>query len=104
MARILIAEDNEELRDLLGEALVAQGHSVCKAENGRVAIRSWNQGSYDVLITDMQMPFAGGPEVIRTIRHNHPEAKVIALSEDSHILASLKQSALFLPFLCCRFR
>ena len=62
----------------------------------------WRSGSgikahYDVLITDMQMPFADGPEVIRTIRHNHPEAKVIAMSADPHILASLEQSALTTP-------
>jgi len=97
MARILIAEDNEKLRNLLGEALVFQGHSVCEAEHGRLAIRSWDQSFYDVLITDMQMPFADGPEVIRTIRHNHPEAKVIAMSADPHILASLEQSALTTP-------
>ena len=97
MARILIAEDNEKLRNLLGEALVLQGHSVCEAEHGRVAIRFWDQSYYDVLITDMQMPFADGPEVIRTIRHNHPEAKVIAMSADPHSLASLEQSALTTP-------
>jgi CheY-like chemotaxis protein len=97
MARILIAEDNEELRNLLAEALVLQGHSVYKAEHGRVAILFWDQNSYDLLITDMQMPFAGGHEVIRTIRRNHPEAKVIALSADPHLLASLEQSALTTP-------
>jgi len=97
MARILIAEDNEELRNLLAEALVSQGHSVCKAEDGREAISFWDQSSYDVLITDMQMPFVGGHEVIRTIRRNHPDAKVIALSADSHLLASLEQSTLTNP-------
>lgn len=43
------------------------------------------------------MPFAGGPEVIRTIRHNHPDAKVIAMSADPSILGSLQRSALTAP-------
>ena len=97
MARILIAEDNEMIRHLLREALEAHGHQITEAEHGQAAIRCWDRDHYDLLITDMQMPLASGPEVIHTIRTEDPAAKIIAMSADPSILACLHRSALTTP-------
>ena len=85
------------LRHLLRQALEAHGHHITEAEHGRGMMRLWEQGRYEILITDTQMPFAGGPEMIRTIRQNHPDAKVIAMSADPSIRGSLPRSALTAP-------
>ena len=97
MARILIAEDNEMIRHLVWEALETHGHQITEAEDGREALRLWDPYRFDLLITDMQMPMAGGHEVIQRIRTDTPNAKIIAMSADPTILRALRRVALTTP-------
>jgi CheY-like chemotaxis protein len=97
MARILIAEDNEMLRHLLREVLEREGHHITEAQDGQEALRLWDPHQFDLVITDMQMPRAGGPEVIRTIRATTPDAKIIAMSADPMILSALHRATLTTP-------
>jgi CheY-like chemotaxis protein len=100
MARILIAEDNEMLRHLLRQVLESDGHQITEAQDGREALWLLEPHQFDLLITDMQMPWAGGPEVIRHIRAATPDAKIIAMSADPMMLAAVSRVTLTTPQYC----
>jgi len=61
---ILVAEDHEELRELVRETLASQGYSVILATNGRDAVRMFKANSEEIrlVVLDVVMPFLSGPE------------------------------------------
>jgi two-component system response regulator (stage 0 sporulation protein F) len=87
MARILIIDDQPGMLSLLREMLESEDHEVVEASDGAMAIRWWQEHSYDqpidLIVTDMLMPDGDGIEVIRHIRQASPKTKVIAISGDS---------------------
>jgi len=66
--KILIVDDNEMNRDLLGFILKEHHYSFEKAENGVVALKMLKHNSYDFIIMDVQMPELNGIETTRKIR------------------------------------
>jgi PAS domain S-box-containing protein len=66
--RILIAEDNPVNQMLLTRMLEKRGHSVKVAANGRLALASVEDDSYDLLLMDVQMPEMDGMEATRVLR------------------------------------
>jgi signal transduction histidine kinase/FixJ family two-component response regulator/HPt (histidine-containing phosphotransfer) domain-containing protein len=65
---ILMAEDNESIRDLMREMLTRRGHHVLTVENGLLALKAVQTGHFDVIIMDMHMPVMDGAEATRAIR------------------------------------
>lgn len=66
--RILVADDNETVRDLAVEILRGRGHSVTAAADGRAALATFDRVKPDVLLLDQEMPEMDGLEVARAIR------------------------------------
>lgn len=77
---ILIADDEEGLRDIFAESLKLSGYRVSTAENGAAALRVLGAEAVDLLLTDILMPDVDGIELIMQARRSHPELKVIAMS------------------------
>src|SRR5262249_50118141 len=81
-ARILIAEDDADLRDLLQDDLEDAGYETVVAIDGRAAMahvereREW----IDLLITDMRMPGLAGDELLNAMRTRRSEAPVIVIT------------------------
>lgn len=67
--RILIAEDNVELRQLISEALM-DNYEVCQAENGLLAIQMLDTMEVDVIISDIMMPEKDGITFCREVKQN----------------------------------
>ena len=67
-ARVLLVEDNELNRDVATGMLADAPVTVSAADNGEVAIRMLNEGNYDVVLMDMQMPVMDGLTATRVIR------------------------------------
>jgi DNA-binding NtrC family response regulator len=65
--RILIVDDNKELREILGEYLKDEGDSVEGANNGKDALARHLKDPYDLIITDLNMPELTGIELIKEI-------------------------------------
>lgn len=70
MFKILIAEDDRELRQLFSHVLTKNGYSVVGVENGREALRALDGDYYDLLISDIMMPEVDGFALVRTMREN----------------------------------
>lgn len=82
--RILIADDNDDLRDLLESLLTAKGHTVVPARDGEEALRTYvkDEGVFDYVVTDYQMPRKNGVVLIMDIRKRNPAQKCILVSGD----------------------
>ncbi len=70
MARILLVEDEESLRDVLARYLQAQGHVCVHAENGEVGVHKVREDSegYDLIISDIEMPKMDGLAFLRRVQ------------------------------------
>jgi signal transduction histidine kinase/ActR/RegA family two-component response regulator len=79
---ILLAEDEEAVRDLASEFLKASGYTVLVAKDGLEALEIAEQrrGSIHVLVTDVVMPRMRGTELARKLKRCHPELKIVYMS------------------------
>jgi len=72
--RVLVADDQEHMRELMVEALSADGHTVDPAEDGAAALKLLDQQSYDLVVSDLQMPQVDGPKLYEETRKRRPDA------------------------------
>lgn len=81
-ARLLIAEDDADMRDLLQEVLEEAGYETVLAADGRAALAllQLDHESLDLLITDVQMPMMKGDELLRAARGRRAEVPVIVIT------------------------
>ena len=80
MARILIVDDEEMDRILLSEVLHQAGHEPLFAPNGNAALRIWQKGGVDLVVTDIVMPGLDGLGLLEALREEDPWVQVIAIS------------------------
>jgi len=80
MARILIIDDDINIRTILGLSLEDAGHEVVLAAEGREGIQKHRATPVAVIVTDLFMPGQEGVETIRQLRKEFPQVKIIAMS------------------------
>jgi CheY-like chemotaxis protein len=78
--RLLVIEDNDELREYLRVALELHDYEVLSAANGRQALAYLNGHRVDAVLTDLFMPEMDGIETVATLRRQFPDLRVIAMS------------------------
>ena len=76
-ARVLIIDDEEDIRNLLVDILTGAGHKVDVAATGAEGLTKCRSNSYDFVITDLGMPNMSGWEAARRIKEVQPGAKVV---------------------------
>jgi YesN/AraC family two-component response regulator len=79
-ARILIIDDEEQIREMLAQMLTREGYEVVNANNGKEGMKVCREQKVDLIITDIIMPEKDGIEMILELRHDFPHLKVIAIS------------------------
>jgi DNA-binding NtrC family response regulator len=97
---VLVAEDEEDLRQLVAQVLRIQGYHVLEAASGRDAIEVWEKANcpVDLLLTDMVMPGGiMGSELAERLSLQSPRLKVIYTSGYSPGMAGKDASLLKLP-------
>ncbi|WP_327314257.1 response regulator transcription factor [Streptomyces sp. NBC_01235] len=68
MARVLIADDDADIRDLVAFKLVQSGHQVTAVEDGMAALRTVREQPLDLVLLDIRMPGLSGLDVCRELR------------------------------------
>jgi len=80
MATILLVDDDEQLRTMLSVVLRRAGYAVRVAIDGIEASNFYRSHPTDLIITDLIMPEKEGLEMIRELRKDYPQARIIAMS------------------------
>jgi len=80
MARILVIDDTEVVRAMIRRWLEVEGHEVVEASDGDAGIQLFREHPADLVITDLIMPEKDGIEVIKELRGEYPDVKIIAIS------------------------
>ena len=70
MFKILIAEDDRELRQLFQHVLIKNGYAVTGVSNGEEAMDAIDKGYYDLIISDIMMPKMDGYALVRALRES----------------------------------
>ncbi len=78
--RILIIEDDAEVRELLRTLLSRAGYAISVASDGIEGIHAYRTDPADLIITDLVMPGKEGLETIVDLRREFPDLKIIAIS------------------------
>jgi CheY-like chemotaxis protein len=80
MARILVIDDDPDMRATVEHILQPAGHEVILAANGREGVERNRTSPADLVITELFMPIQNGIETIREFRILFPEVAIIAMS------------------------
>jgi CheY-like chemotaxis protein len=82
MARILVAEDEDPLRALVARAITDLGHTVVTAFDGADAldIITRENGSFDLLLTDIRMPLMDGIALALSVARDHPNIIILLMT------------------------
>jgi len=100
--RVLVVEDEQQVREMAQEMLEILGYQVLSARDGRQAIElmAGRESEVDLLLSDVVMPHVGGEQLYRTLKARHPGLRVLFTSgytDDPFIRSSVEAGEL--PFL-----
>ena len=85
--KILLADDDQGMRDLMAKALSSDGHDVQAQSDGTSAAEAVGQGGYDLLIADIDMPGLDGVGVATAARSADPSIRIVLISAHDSELA-----------------
>ena len=80
MLKILIAEDDRELRQLFSHVLQRNGYTVVGVSDGQEALQAMDRDFYDLLISDVMMPVLDGYELVRQLRESGNKTPVLMIT------------------------
>jgi CheY-like chemotaxis protein len=80
LKKILLVDDETRLGEIYNDILASRGFSVHTAPDGREALTLLRRNSYDLLVTDIEMPEMGGEELFRHVQINYPRLPVMFIT------------------------
>ena len=80
MLKVLIAEDDRELRHLFTHVLLKSGYTVKGVSNGKEALEAMENDYYDIIISDIMMPVMDGYEFVRVLRESGNNIPVLMIT------------------------
>jgi CheY-like chemotaxis protein len=86
---ILLADDQQEVRDTIKLLLRLDEHTVAEAKNGREALEMFTQDRFDLVITDYAMPEMRGDELAANVKHLAPSQPILMLTGSAELLDGL---------------
>ena len=87
MKRILVVDDEEQIRTMLTYMLELEGYTVFSAKNGEEGLDLVGRLAFDLVITDMIMPVKDGLKFIMELVKDYPNLKILAISGGGAIKA-----------------
>ena len=104
MARILIVEDEESVRDFVNRVLTMHGHSVLIAKDGAEAVDLMDNHHFDLLLSDIAMPMMDGISLALKVRASRPHVPILLMTgfaderQRAHNLSLLIEGLITKPF------
>ena len=80
MSKILIIDDDEQIRKLFSRKLLSLGYTILTADDGDIGLQIYRKETPDLVLMDIIMPRKEGIELIREIMVEYPDAKIVAIS------------------------
>jgi CheY-like chemotaxis protein len=80
MPRILIIDDDPDMRRMVGAILDEAGHSVAYAPNGQLGLEYYRKQPFDLAIVDLVMPVMNGLMTIRELHTEYPFSRILAVT------------------------
>ena len=80
MARLLVLDDDQPIRELVEKVLEFDGHEVETGGTSEEGLALFAENDYEVVITDLLMPIKGGLEVVRQVKSTRPHVGVIVVA------------------------
>ena len=82
MPRVLIADDEEPMRKLVARAIAMDGHDTVTAQDGAEALQILvrEQGAFDLLLTDIQMPIMDGIALALSVARDFPRLTILLMT------------------------
>lgn len=80
MARILVAEDQPDIRGIIDRALSSAGHTVTTAADGAAALEVMQRHSFDLLLTDIVMPIMDGVALALNVSSTYPKTRILMMT------------------------
>jgi DNA-binding NtrC family response regulator len=99
MARILVVDDDEMMRWMIADFLQRQGHDCTPAENVAEACKHLHKKSFELTVSDFNMPAQTGLDLLRYVSLNSPSTYFILISAE--IDSCLRKKALELGAMAC---
>lgn len=97
MKKILVIEDDKIINNIIEFLLKKEGHTIDIARDGNEGFDMINQNNYDLIITDIMLPYKSGLEVTSYVKTNFPKIPIIIISalgkEDLTIIEAFKLGA-----------
>jgi two-component system, cell cycle response regulator CpdR len=104
LARILVVEDEESVRDFVNRVLTMHGHSVLIAKDGAEAVELMDDHHFDLLLTDIAMPMMDGISLALKVRATRPHVPILLMTgfaderQRAHNLTLLIEGLITKPF------
>ncbi|WP_417451640.1 response regulator [Kordiimonas sp.] len=104
VARVLVVEDEEAVRDYVCRVLTLHGHTVLVAHDGAHAVEQMNEHHFDLLVSDIVMPMMDGISLALKVRATRPHVPIVLMTgyaneqQRAHNLSLLIEGLLSKPF------
>jgi len=86
MSRILVIDDEDQMRQMLKQTLERAGYEVIDAPNGEKGVQLFRESPADLVITDLIMPEKDGMETVIELKRDFPDINIIAISGGSRAM------------------
>ncbi len=93
---ILVADDEASIRNLVGQLLEDEGHTVTLAEDGKDALEKFNRGWQEIVFSDIRMPNMTGIELLGEVMKINENTQFIIMTSHASVensIAALKPGA-----------
>ena len=82
-ASVLIIEDSADINDLLAQTLREAGYAAESAYDGLSGLRAAQSGRFDLILTDIMLPYVSGDEILRKVRENDDLPVIVLSAKDT---------------------
>ncbi|MGQ9524725.1 MAG: response regulator [Armatimonadota bacterium] len=78
--RILLVDDDRSLLDILGSLLQLEGHDVVAVPSAHEGLMRMKESKFDLVLADNKMPRTSGMDMLKAIKEEHPDTKVVIMT------------------------